>query len=66
MMYRPTMTTMAMTKANIHPSVVRVVLEEEYDSYSKEKRPRRVQDRFRFEWQDEGTKQRRVVFDREP
>jgi hypothetical protein len=60
------MMTMAMTKASIHPSVVRVALEDEYDSYSKEKRPRIVQDRFRFEWQDEGTEQRWLVFDREP
>jgi hypothetical protein len=58
--------TMAMTNANIHPSVVRVDLEEEYGSYSKRKGPRKDQDRFRFEWQDEGTEQRWLVFDREP
>jgi hypothetical protein len=35
MIYRPTTIAMAMTKASMHPSVVWVVLEEEYDSYSK-------------------------------
>jgi hypothetical protein len=58
MIYRPTAMAIATTKASMHPSVVWVVLEEEYDSYSKGKRPRSGQDRVRFEWQDEGTEQR--------
>jgi hypothetical protein len=40
-MYKPTITMMAMTKTSMHPSVSRVVLEGEYDSYSEEMSPLR-------------------------
>jgi hypothetical protein len=66
MTYTKTAMAIATMKANMRPSGVRVDLEGDYDSYSKEKRPRMIQDRFRFEWQDEGTEQRQVVLGREP
>jgi hypothetical protein len=57
---------MTMASPNIHPSVFRVRLEEEYNPYLEQRRPRKVQDRVHSEWKDEGQLQRRLVFDSEP